>query len=315
MDPLQSHKTSTSDGTLPQEWTVYGLADAVNAPAQKPPWRIEAILPAESAVLASGHPHALKSFSWLEAALEAAAGKKVWGHFESSVESSLFVETEDPRWMIDGRIRSLAEGLNIKPEDAPGFHYACIGPFDLVKSEELLCALLEKHRPGFMVLSTLQNLLNGRDWKEQSDMQAVNALIIKLSRQYCPIVLITHSPWNPREKRAAGTITQAANFLTTMHFEKRFDRKTRETFARVTLDSKIGATETDFSLRVSVEEGEVRGIAYHCTGLPKGSGRDVVLEAIQQDPSASTAEIAERAGISTRYVQKLMKEGRAKKDG
>ena len=41
--------------------------------------------------------------------------------------------------------------------------------------------MFEHYRPDIVVLSTLQSLLNGRDWNEQSQMQGVNSAIVRLS--------------------------------------------------------------------------------------------------------------------------------------
>lgn len=295
--------------SLPQGWQVCDLSDAIASTGQKPPWVIEDLLLARSATQVSGHPHSVKSFSWLDACLEAVAVHKVWGHFDaSSVKSSLFIESEDSRWVLEQRLRGIAKGLGLKGvEDAPGFHYLRTGPFDLASMETTLAQILAHYKPDFVVLSTLQSLLAGRSWKEQQDMQPVNSLIVRLADQYCPIVLITHSPWDTRQKRAIGTISQAANFLTTLHFEKMSNGD--GTFVHVTLDSKLGAEEADFTLRLETagegKEREVRRLIYQGSGLPRGMGKAAVMEAINSDPKASSKEIANLTGVSPRYVQKI----------
>jgi hypothetical protein len=92
----------------------------------------------------------------------------------------------------------------------------------------------------------------------------VNSAIVRLS-SLCPLVVITHSPWDRRARRAAGSITQAANFATTMHFEK-VPGKTSSTFVHVSVDSKVGAEQADFSLKLETDGGEIRGIAYEGAG-------------------------------------------------
>ena len=286
----------------------------------KPPWIIEDLLLAETATQISAHPHSMKSLAWLSAAIEAVANRTVWGRFDASaVKSSLFIESEDPQWLVEERIRGIAVGLGLNSvEDAPGFHYLRAGPFDLVEFESKLVEIFEHHQPSFVVLSTLQSLLSGRDWNEQGQMQAVNAAIDRLT-SYCPIVLITHSPWDKRAKRAAGTITQAANFATIAHFEK-VRTNCADAFVHVSVDSKVGSEVTDFTLKLETEgEGkqkEVRRIAYEGTGWPKGGGKEAILSAIENDSDATPKEIAERVGVSPRYVQKILKEQEAmpKKD-
>jgi AAA domain len=302
---------------LPKGWEICDLSHAMAGARQKPPWVIEDLLLAQSATQVSAHPHSMKSLAWLAAALEAVAKHTVWHHFNAStVNRSLFIESEDSTWVLEERLRGLAKGLELRGvEDAPGFHYLRTGPFDLVNMEKTLAQIFEYYRPDFVVLSTLQSLLAGRAWKEQDEMQDVNSLIVRLSSAYCPIVEITHSPWDSRQKRAIGSISQAANFLTSLHFEKKVS--SADTFVHVMLDSKLGAEESDFTLRLETEgEGkqrEVRGFIYQGPGWPKGLGRAAVMEAINEDPEASAKEIAERKGVSERYVQKLKKESVAKK--
>ena len=284
-------------------WEVRGFQDAMKGSDEKPPWVIEDLLMEQSATIVSAQPHAMKSLSWLAACLEAVASQKVWGHFAApNVKNSLFIETEDPPWMVESRIRGLAKGLGIaEDEPVPGFYYACIGPFKLLKEEKNILELIDKHQLNFIVLSTLQNLLEGQDWKSQQEMQPIMALIIRLSRE-CPVVLVTHSPWDKRAKRAAGTVTQTANFLTAIHFVKKRDPMTGETFARVTVDSKVGAEETDFSLKLVTEgadlrdPGNVRRLVYAGGGSGGGSKKDAILAAHKESPDATPAEIAEQVG-------------------
>ena len=54
----------------------------------------------------------------------------------------------------------------------------------------------------------------------------------------CPLFLVTHSPQNKKQKRPAGTITQAANFAVALHYEKKVSGG--ETTVQVTADSKAG---------------------------------------------------------------------------
>lgn len=289
-------------------WKLCDLNDALSG-TPRPPWVIEGLLPKQSAHLVAAHPHSLKSLSWLQACIEAAAPahKTVWGHFPApDVKNTLFIETEDPCWMVEARIRGIAKGLGLSSlGDVPGFRYIAKGPMALLEEEKNLQALILQNNTDFIVLSTLQNMLGpGRSLKEDEDMQPISAMVLRLA-QLCPIVLLTHSPWDRRQKRAAGTVTLAANFLTTSHFEKFQKAKTGETFVHVLLDSKAGATETDFTLRLETDAGEVRKVVYVCAGRPKGCGRDAVRDAIAADPAASNKEIADRVGVTERYVRKI----------
>jgi hypothetical protein len=295
---------------LPQGWHVRDLSDAIAGTGQQPPWIIRDLLLAQSATQVSAHPHSMKSLAWLAACLESVVTHKVWGHFDASaVNSALFVETEDSTWVLEERIRGIAKGLGVScAEDAPGFHYLRTGPFDLVNMGKDLTQIIDCYKPDFAVLSTLQNLLHGRDWTRQNEMQDVNALIVRLSDR-CPIVEITHSPWDTRSKRAIGTVSQAANFLTALHFEKKVNGG--DTFVHVSVDSKLGADVTDFTLKLETEgegkEREVRRFVYEGPGWPKGLRRDAVVAALNEDPVASAKEIAERTGVSARYVQQIKK--------
>jgi hypothetical protein len=295
-------------------WTARGFQDAMKGSNEKPPWIIEDLLLADSATLVSAQPHAMKSLSLLSGCLEAVAKKTVWGHFKApNVDSVLFLETEDPPWMVESRIRGLGKGLGLGEKDqVPGFHYACVGPFDFLSKDNRIEELIREHAPKFIVLSTLQNLLNGRAYNRQEDMQPVMARMIHLAES-APLILVTHSPWDKRQKRAAGTVTQTANFLTAMHYEKRIARKTGETFVHVAVDSKAGALETDFSLKLETDgsprdPGSIRKVSYIGKGWPKGTGKEAILAEVEEDPDASAGEIAERTGLSQRYVQKLFKE-------
>lgn len=286
------------------------LKDALTATVTSPPWVIQDLLLKDSATLVSAHPHLMKSLSWLCACMEAVAKRLVWGRFPApGVERTVFIETEDPQWMVEGRIRGIAKGLGIA--ELPGFHYFSVGPFNLVDNHQEVKRLLEHYQPHFAVLSTLQSIIGDRDWSRQNAMADVNALIVNLSR-ICPLAVITHSPWNKRERRAAGTITQAANYATSIHYAKVQNSSTHETVVHVSVDSKAGAVETSFSLKLESEGSpreadSVRSVVYAGKGWPKGCARDAVLEALEDDPDLSNREIAERVGCSVRNVQKIRK--------
>jgi hypothetical protein len=312
--PLETQKLVS----LGIEWKVLSYLDAQQNQTTEPPWRIKGLVVDGSATQVSAHPHGMKSLSWLIAALESVTVHKVWGKFDASrIERVMYIESEDPEWMVAARIRGIAKGLGLDPaKEVPGFHFSCPGPFDFVSEEEGIRELLAKLEPNFVVLSTLQSVLAGRDWLNQKDMQDVNALIVRLSR-ICPFVVLTHSPWDKRQRRAAGTITQFANFAITMHYDK---VKLGEggTAIHVVGDSKIGASINNFYLKLLTEGDEddpasVRGLVYGGEGRPKGAGKEAVLDALADDPDASTEEIAERAGVSPRYVRDIKKAAFAKK--
>jgi hypothetical protein len=293
-------------------WRVCGLQDAYRNAQQEPPWVIKDLLMAESATLVSAHPHSMKSLSMLYLCLEAVVRKQVFNKFAAPrVNNALFIETEDPAWLVEARIRGFARGLEIPETDpVPGFHYCCVGPFDLVGEEGRINRMVEEHSLNLIVISTLQNILDGRNWQQQGEMQPVMAMAVRLARK-CPLILLTHSPWDKRQRRAAGTITQAANFLTAIHLEKK-ESKGR-TLAHVMVDSKAGATETNFSLELLTagDKGDaesVRSVTYAGAGTAGATKAPEVVAALNENPDASTAEIAQMVGATQRYVQKIKKE-------
>jgi hypothetical protein len=292
-----------------RRWEAKTLGDALRGESEELPWVIKGLVMEESATLVSAQPHSIKSLSWLAAAMQAVAQKKVWGHFDApNVEKALFIETEDPMWLVEGRVRGLARGLGISDRELDGFVYMRPGPFDLVQEEKTLKMVLRRHRPDFVVLSTLQNLLGNRNYKEQSDMAPVVSTIIGLSQE-APIVLLTHSPWNKKQRRAAGTVTLTANFATTLHYAK--VEKDGETFAHAELDSKAGSAEHDFYLKVGSDgdrndPASVRTVAYGGKGWPRGASTQAILQIFEAKPDATPKEIADEVGCSDRYVRKIL---------
>jgi hypothetical protein len=92
-------------------WEVRTFSDAKRSEGSRPPWVIDDLLLAQTATLVSAQPHAMKSLSWLAACIEAVGFHKVWGHFGAAdVERALFIETEDPPWLVEARIRGFAKG-------------------------------------------------------------------------------------------------------------------------------------------------------------------------------------------------------------
>jgi len=290
-------------------WMARTLADALRGATEEPPWVIKGLVMEESATLVSALPHSIKSLSWLAAAMQAVAQKKVWGHFDAPhVENALFIETEDPLWLVEARIRGLAKGLDLQDGGLGGFVYIRPGPFDLVQEERTLRTLIQAHEPDFVVLSTLQNLLGGRNYLQQAEMAPVAAAVLRLA-QVSPIVLLTHSPWNRKERRAAGTVTLSANFATTLHYAK--VERAGDTFAHAKLDSKAGSTEQDFYLKVGSDgdrsdPASVRNVVYGGKGWPRGAKTQAILQIVEDRPDATAKEIAEEIGCTDRHVRDVL---------
>jgi hypothetical protein len=316
----QAEKTATRECG----WSILGLEDAFQD-CERPPWVIEGLVMTETVTLVSAHPHAMKSLSWLYASLEGVMTKKVFGHFPApDLDNVLFIETEDPEWLVKKRIQGFAKGLRLKEGSRiPGFRFTCPGPFDLAVQVGMLEGLINEHNLDLIILSTLQNTLEGRDWKEQKQMAEVMAKLVIIAR-LCPIVVLTHSPQDLRQKRAAGTITIGANCATHIHYEKAVDHKAGDTFVNLTVDSKAGATETQFALRLlrdpkdGDEVSSVRGLVYAGTGTRgRLNKKKAVHDVLQESPNASSEEIAKEVGCSERYVQMIRgeeKDGDGKRD-
>jgi hypothetical protein len=293
------------------EWEIRGLTDAFKD-AEAPPYVIKDLVMNGTITLVSAQPHGMKSLSWLSACMEGVRTKKVFGHFEApTLNNVLFIETEDPEWLVKKRIQGLAKGLKL-PEGAtlPGFFFTCPGPFELINQRKQLERLIEVHNLDLIVLSTLQNLLGGRSMKEQDQMADIMAMLVGVARK-CPIVLLTHSPQDRSQKRAIGTITQGANCATHIHYEKA--TKGGDTFVHLSVDSKGGAGENDFSLLLLTDSKDsdhvrgVRGLTYAGKGNKGKTKEQKVREAIQQNPGASVAELVEIAGCDESHVRKTRK--------
>jgi AAA domain len=304
------------------EWEIRNLEDAYKG-AEAPPWIIKDLVMSGTLTLVSAHPHGMKSLSWLIAAMQGVHRKRVFDHFEApNLKNVLFIETEDPAWLLDKRIQGIAKGLKL-PDGAtlPGFHYTCPGPFELIKQEKQLEGLVEKYNLDLIVLSTLQNLLGGKNWKEQGEMAEVMAMLVRLARK-CPIVLLTHSPQDRTQKRAIGTITLGANCATHIHYEKTV--KADGTYIHLKVNSKAGAEETDFSLLLHADRkdpdpvGSVRGMVYAGKGNRGKTKEQPVIEAMAENPNATVAELAEIVGCDESHVRtvkrKLAKEKGQKED-
>lgn len=290
---------------LPKTWKFSDLKQVLTEPLPPgPPWLIKGLVAERCGTMISSQPHGIKSFSWLQASIEAPILHKIWGHFDATpTKRTLFLETEDPEWLVKQRIHAICKADGIKAEDLPDggfFTVGCLGPFDLISMESHLKSSIEKYKPDFTVLSTLQGLLGGRDWKEQSEMGAINSLLVSISTDYSPLVVITHSPWDSRQRRAAGTVTQAANYPTLCHYQK--FKANGDDYASVHIDSKIGYAEdgSDFKLHFKkYSEIEMR------VEFQKPTDTQNIISHIQANPKAKPAEIAAQFGISDRYVRKL----------
>jgi hypothetical protein len=110
---------------------------------------------------------------------------------------------------------------------------------------------------------------------------------------------------------------QGANCATHIHYEK--STKGGETFVHLSVDSKAGAGDNDFSLLLltdpkdSDEVRSIRGLAYAGKGNKGKTKEQKIREAIQKNPNASVAELAEIVGCDESHVRKTQKKMKEKK--
>jgi hypothetical protein len=300
-------------------WTVKSLRDALDSTVIEPPWVVEGLVLGECGTLISAHPKQMKSLSWLQACMEAPSLHTVWGHFKApNVTSTLFIETEDPQWLVEARIRGFAKGLGLSPDDVPGFHYTCPGPFDLLRDGKyVIPAVYEVYKPDFMVLSTLQNLIPGRGMGDQKDMGPVMSEVLGFARKYCPTVLITHSPQDSKQRRAAGSVTLAANFVIEGHYAGRGnDGK----LIHVQLHSKAGAGKSNFTLELETEGADddpsaVRRIAYTGKGDKEQSRSEQASLALVVNPTMGVDELMAKTGLGRSTAYEAIKQFRSGRKG
>src|SRR5437588_1667863 len=300
---------------------VCDISDALKGESEPFPWAIEGLIVQGSANCVSGHPHAMKSFNMLAGCIELAHTQTLWDKFKApNIKSTLYIETEDPKPLLEARIRGLLRGFGIEDvEQLPTFHYARLGPFDLVEMKDHLIELINHFKPDFVVLSTLQGLLGNRAWNQQQDMSAVNALFVKIGGMLPgALMVITHSPLDTDARRPAGTITQLANYATAIHFRKA--GSAGQTHIDVQVDSKIGCEETNFTLDVTLSkspegENEVRKI--ECAKTMRLTKKQILVEVFKEQGltaktkdvvDAVTARLSKGDTVSTKYVTNIRRE-------
>jgi hypothetical protein len=313
------HGKAAKESWIPK---VRDISFALRGEGQPFPWAIEGLIVQRSANCVSGHPHAMKSFNMLAGCIELAHTQTLWGKFKApAIKRTLFIETEDGEPLLESRIRGLLRGFGIKDvKELSNFHYARLGPFDLVKMEDQVIELIQHVKPDFVVLSTLQGLLAGRDWSHQHEMSAVNALLVRIG-ELLPggLVVITHSPLDADARRPAGTVTQLANYSTAIHFTKLGSSENTRIDVRV--DSKVGSEETRFQLDVVTEKspegngGEIRQIKW---APKKGPTKGEVVKSVlrEQGATAKTKDVVELVNarltsgetVSPKYVNIIKKE-------
>jgi hypothetical protein len=315
---LTRRASQAREHPLAKGWDIFRLEDAFRD-CQAPPFAIEDLVLDSTLTLVSARPHAMKSLSWLYACMEGVLKKEVFGHFKApNLNNVLFLETEDPAYLVKKRIQGFALGLGVRDnQEIPGFNFACPGPFNLLDEIHQLAYHINSLSLDLIVISTLQNILGGRDWNEQEAMADMLEELVRTAR-LCPIVLITHSPHNPNTKRAAGTITLGANCATHLHLTKK--QTPDRTCVSVELDSKAGGSENKFSLDLVSDRNDddpvraVRGFVY-AGPLEKAekqqSKGDAVLEVLTKNPYVSAADLAALAKCSLRYAQRIRKEHEA----
>ena len=336
-DMISNVRKLTPKPAYPSHWRPATLKEIINRVEEPVRWTVNGLLLEGATNLTSGQPHAGKSLAWLAGAMQAVTTRKVWGKFQvnSSIKRVLYVETEDPRVLVETRVRELAKHLSPSPEDLydAGFLLATTGPFDLVKAKDEIHRLLDTHKPDWLVLSTLQGLLGGRDWNAQDEMAEVNALLVDLGRNVVPTSVITHSPKDARLHRAAGTITQEANHATVLHIQKQMLKAgpgAGKDLLTISVDSKLYPVP-QFALLIHSEPAptpdnpDARKLVSVSlasedvsAAIPKSAKTDKVeaepdkrqkiVDYLAEHPEATVQEIADSVPCSYEYARRMRKD-------
>jgi len=272
---------------------------------------IEGLLGQQSGAFIAGKPHAMKSLSTLYGSLEVLTKGTFWGLKAHGVERVVFLETEDPRIVVEQRIRELSKGLDVDPENVPdGFVLLTPGRIDLgnAQTQATLYRKLREHKPDIAVFSTLQGMLGEQDWNQQSDMSPIHAFVMLICREICPVILITHAPQDKKQRRPIGSISQSANYLVVGHVSKWITPKGEQQIS-LELDSKLGG-QKEFTLRLVTDGQEIRGFEQ---GKSEHGRKEDILELHELEPELKPQEIADRLAVSVQYVRRVLAESKLRK--
>ena len=138
-------------------------------------------------------------------------------------------------------------------------------------------------------------------------------MLVRLASEFCPIVLITHSPLNEKVKRAYGTVMQSANCGVTIHFERLGVGD--HALIHATVDEKYERGRWDFTLRLQTKDvingDKVSKRPHRVTasdGLPKAFAAISVLSKIKiAEILPSVRNVAAQTGVPKSTVQRILK--------
>jgi regulatory protein RepA len=169
------------------------------------PWLICGILPEKAVVAIAGEPKTTKTWAGLEIAIALSSGTRAFGEFSVPQPRAVAVFlAEDDRHSVRNRLRALAHGQGLPPEEAVQKVYVrCRGSLDLQYDRDL-CRLIADCRMypepvGLLILDPLRDLHQAEEDKSgpMSDVMArLRALRDILG---CSVLFVHHTSKSSKE--------------------------------------------------------------------------------------------------------------------
>lgn len=156
-------------------------------------WIIENMIPEKGMVLIGGEPGAGKTWLSLDLAIEVARGGNWMGQFGCKQTSVMYVDEEKPIEFFKKRLPRLLSEKGLSLEQLPLTFSIDKGiRFDLPNSLQNFTQLIEKEKPGLVILDALVDF-HSKEEKDSTSIMLIFNVIKELRRKFgCTFVIIDH---------------------------------------------------------------------------------------------------------------------------
>lgn len=279
---------------------------AANLPASVP--LIEKLLHSGEVMIVGGQPNIGKTWVVMDMMMGIASGTTFARTFPCSQASVLFIDEEGSEGANQDRFRMLLQGRDQSGVEFPIFSKIGAGlKVDTPKGRTTLSRLIERYRPGVVVLDSLVRM-HGRDESNNRQMADFFAVIRQLKETYGCAFIFTHHIRKPSGEgkedptwilRGAGDIQGYPDSI--LVFQSGEDTSV---INAIHTKMRNGERLKDFQLGLRIHDDEKLAVVSYLGEIDHQAvgNRNGILNIIRRMGSATEHELAGETGLSITTV-------------
>lgn len=251
-----------------------------------PPWLVEPYLPAGGLSVISGLPKSCKSWISLDLCLAVVSGGPWLGKSIDQAGTALLIDAETPAAQLQERIRQLAAGRRITPEDLARLRIVDRTRIDLDRDEDMddLRGVIAEHAPAVIVLDPLCEF-HQRD-ENSPAMAGIMAMLREWTHGGGTLCVVHHHNKSDQTGRRIGASLRGHNSIWGAYDSGLYIRRDEQDVL-VNCECRYVADQPQLTVQLDVNDaGPVTTAKIHVLDLPEviDARADRIMELLEDHP-------------------------------